>query len=97
MLGLDYIVSKLYLEDILRHTVYLLIFLYNVIAIRWEQFFAEMSSWIALTWYTVMKTAYKTKYIYENESAGIFIMKFLNFKSDLRICILKEIKHIIKF
>ena len=30
---------------------------------------------------------YSDENIYENESAGIFIMKFFNFKSDLRICI----------
>ena len=42
---------------------------------------AEMSSWKSLTWYTVMKTAFKTKNM-KNESFGIFIIKFLNFKSD---------------
>ena len=38
--------------------------------------FAEMSSWMALTWYTVMKTAFKTNYM-ESESVGIFIIKIL--------------------
>ena len=36
--------------------------------------FAEMSSWIALTWYTVMKTAFNTKNM-KSESYGIFIVK----------------------
>ena len=45
-------------------------------AIRWEQM--EMSSWKAIKWYTVMKTAFKTKSM-KSES---FIMKILNFKSD---------------
>ena len=31
-------------------------------AIRWEHFFAEMSSWPALSWYIVMQTAFDQKY-----------------------------------
>ena len=44
-----------------------------------ETVFAEMSSWTALTWYEVTKTAFKTKNI-KRESFGIFIMKILNFE-----------------
>ena len=44
-------------------------------AIRWDQF---LSSWTALTWYTVMKTAIKAKNM-KRKSFGIFIMKILNF------------------
>ena len=51
--------------------------------------FAEISSWTALKWYTVMKTEFKTKNM-KTESFGIFITKILNFKSDWRICIFKE-------
>ena len=54
-------------------------------AIRWEQ--VDMSSWKAIKWYTVMKTAFRTKSM-KSES---FIMKILNFKSDRRICVFKEI------
>ena len=43
--------------------------------------FAEMSSWAALTWYTEMETACKTKNM-KSESVSIFIIKFLNFKSN---------------
>ena len=43
--------------------------------------FAEMSSWAALTWYTVMKTGFKTKNM-KSESFGIFIIKIVDFKSD---------------
>ena len=43
--------------------------------------FAEMSSWTVLTWYTVRKTAFKTKNM-KSEYFGISIMKFLNVKSD---------------
>ena len=39
----------------------------------------EISSWTALTWYTVMKTEFKTKNI-KSESFGIFIKKILNLK-----------------
>ena len=52
--------------------------------------FAEMSSWTALTWYKVTKTALKTKNM-KSESFGIFIMKILDFESDRKICIFKEI------
>ena len=38
--------------------------------------FTEMTSRTALTWYTVMKTAFKNKNI-----KRIFIMKILNFKN----------------
>ena len=50
-----------------------------------------MSSWTALTWYTVVKTAFKTKNR-KSKSFGILIMKFLNIKSDWRKCIFKEIQ-----
>ena len=43
--------------------------------------FADMSSWAALTWYAVMKTAFKTTNM-KTESFGIFIMKIFNLKSD---------------
>ena len=39
--------------------------------------FTEMSSLIALPWYTVMKTAFRTKNM-KNESFGI-LMKILEF------------------
>ena len=39
--------------------------------------FEEMSSWTALTWYTAMKTAFKTN-VMKSEYFGIFIMKFFN-------------------
>ena len=55
--------------------------------------FAEMSSWTALAWYTVMKTAFRTKSI-KRDSFGNFIMKILNFKSDCRKCIYEEIQRI---
>ena len=42
---------------------------------------------------SVMKTAFKTKNM-KSESFGIFTMKILNSKRDLRICIFKEIQHI---
>ena len=43
--------------------------------------FAEMSSWTATSWYTVMKTALITKNM-KSKSFVICIKKFLNFKSD---------------
>ena len=44
-------------------------------AMRWEQVLRpEMSSWTALTWIIVMKTAFKTKK-YASKSFGIFIME----------------------
>ena len=55
--------------------------------------FEEMLSWTALTWYTVLKTAFKTK-IGKSESLGIFTIKIWNFKSDWGICIFKELQHI---
>ena len=48
--------------------------------------FAEMSSWTALAWYTVMKTAFKTKSMI-SESFEIFFMKILNFSSYYRKCL----------
>ena len=57
-------------------------------------FFAEMSSWTALTWFTVTKTTFKTKNM-KSDSFGIFIIKFLDFKSNLRKCFFfKEIQPI---
>ena len=47
-------------------------------AIRWEQFLLRYRLGQL---YTVMKTAFRTKNM-KSESAGIFIMKILNFKSD---------------
>ena len=41
----------------------------------------EMSSWRALKGFTIMKTAFKTKNM-KSDFFGIFIMKFLDFKSD---------------
>ena len=41
----------------------------------------EMLFCTALTWYIVMKTAFKNNNI-KGESFGIFIMKILNLKSD---------------
>ena len=38
--------------------------------------FAEMSSWTALAWYTVMKTAFVTKSM-KNESFGFSIVTIL--------------------
>ena len=55
--------------------------------------FEEMSSWTALIWYTVMKTAFRSKNM-KSESFGIFIRKIINLKSGLRICMFKEIQHI---
>ena len=43
-----------------------------------ETVFADMSSWEALTWYTVMKTAFKAKNM-KSEYFGIFIMKIFDF------------------
>ena len=43
--------------------------------------YAEMSSWTALTGFTVMKTAFKIKNV-KSEIFFIFIMKFLNFKKE---------------
>ena len=40
---------------------------------------------LALTWYTVKKTLFKTKNM-KNESFGNLIMKISIFKSDRRIC-----------
>ena len=54
--------------------------------------FTEMSSWTALT-FTVMKTAFKTNNMI-GESFGIFIMKILNSKSNVIICVFKDIQHI---
>ena len=55
---------------------------------------AEMSSWPNLTWYTVMQTAFKTKNM-KSIPFELFTIKIFNFKSDERICIFKEIQHII--
>ena len=52
---------------------------------------AEMLSWTALTWYTVLKTEFKTKNM-KNESFGSFIMKI--FKSDGRKCMIKDLQHL---
>ena len=41
--------------------------------------FVEMSSWKALTGFTVMKTAFKTKNM-NSEFFGIFIIKFVNLR-----------------
>ena len=38
--------------------------------------FAEMSSYTALTWYTVMKTPFKLKNV-KSESFGTFIIKLI--------------------
>ena len=57
-----------------------------------ETVLAEMSSWTTLTWYTVMKTAFKTQNM-KSELFGIFNMKILNFNNDWRIYIFKEIQH----
>ena len=43
--------------------------------------FAKMSSWTALTRYTVMETVFSINNM-KNESFGIFIMKILDFKDD---------------
>ena len=43
--------------------------------------FKEISSWTALTWYTVMKTEFKNKNM-KSESFGILIKKILNSMSD---------------
>ena len=43
--------------------------------------FAEMSSWTAVTWQTVMKTAFETKNM-KRKYFGIFIMIILNLESD---------------
>ena len=45
--------------------------------------FTEMSPWTAFTCYTVMKKAFKTKNI-KSESFENFMMKILNFRSDLK-------------
>ena len=45
--------------------------------------FADMSSWTALTWYTVMTTASKTKNM-KSESFGIFTIKFFEFYDGLK-------------
>ena len=52
--------------------------------------FADTSSWTALTWYIMTKTALKTKNM-KKESFGIFIMKIFKFESDRKKCIFKEI------
>ena len=46
-----------------------------------ETVFGELSSWTALTWLTVMKTAFKNKNM-KSKYFGIFNMKILNFKCD---------------
>ena len=42
---------------------------------------AEMSSWTALTWNIVIKTAFQTKNM-KIKNIGNFIIKILNFESD---------------
>ena len=53
--------------------------------------FAGMSSWTALTWYKVTKTTFKTKNV-KSKSFWMFFMKILNFESDRKICLFKEIQ-----
>ena len=43
-----------------------------------ETVFVEMSSWTALTWNIVTKTAFKTKNV-KSKYLGYFIIKILNF------------------
>ena len=56
--------------------------------------FAEMSSWAALTCYTVMETAFKTKTI-KRKSVGIFIMKIVFIFYILRV--IEEYAYLKKF
>ena len=56
-------------------------FIFSVMHLDWNILLVEMSSWTALTWYTVTKTALKTINM-KSESLRIFIMKISNFKSD---------------
>ena len=56
--------------------------------------FAEMSAWTALTGYTVMKSAFKTKNM-KCKCFRIFIMKITYLTSDRRKCIFKELQYII--
>ena len=55
--------------------------------------FSEMSSWAALQLYKMSNTTFQTKNM-KSESFGILTIKVLNFESDLKICIFKEIQHI---
>ena len=55
-----------------------------------ETVFAEMSSWTALTWHKMTWTGIKAKNM-KSEYFRIFPMKILNFESDRKICLCKEI------
>ena len=55
--------------------------------------FAELSSWTALEWYTVMKTAFKTKNTKRESKKIFFSIKVLNFKSECRIWLFEEMQH----
>ena len=53
---------------------------YSVMQSEMGTVFVEISSWTALTWYTVMKTVFMTKNR-KRGSLGIFIMNISYFKS----------------
>ena len=64
----------------------------NERSVKWRFIiFPVKSSWTVLKWYTVMKTVFKTKSM-KRKSLGICIMKILDFESDWRKCLLKEIQ-----
>ena len=56
-------------------------------AIRWEPFFAEMSSWTALTRYLGMKATFK---VYKSKYVCIIIMMILIVYKIIRKCILTQ-------
>ena len=50
--------------------------------------FRGMSSWTPLTWHIGMKNKSM-----ESKSSGVFITKIIDFKTDWRKCVFKEIQH----